>query len=123
MDGTRKPLWMLKKQPFRKYLKNYSIYFPNCFCAPQKSFEDIFWNVPNWKNLKFFQYKNFELFFLRKKHGCVEWVVWSIFRLGFKPRKGRLFDQNFISLPPKNTIAHPITHTPPKPPTHPSPLI
>ena len=44
-----------KKHPFRKYLENYSIFFPDCFWSPQKSFEDIFWNVPNWKNRKFFQ--------------------------------------------------------------------
>ena len=42
-----------KKQPFQNYLKNFSIFFPNCFCAPQKSLEDIFWNVTNWKNSKF----------------------------------------------------------------------
>ena len=53
-----------KKQPFRKYLRNYQTSFPDCFCAPQKSFKDIFRNVPNWKNRIFFYVKNFEQFFL-----------------------------------------------------------
>ena len=52
-----------KKQRFRKYLRNYSTSFPDCFCAPQKSFKDIFRNVPNWKNRIFFYVKNFEQFF------------------------------------------------------------
>ena len=44
-----------KKHAFQEYLKNYSIFFPDCFWSPQKSFEDIFWNFQNWKNRKFFQ--------------------------------------------------------------------
>ena len=45
------------KNPFQEYLKNYSIFFPDCFWSPQKSFKDIFWNFPNWKNRKFFHSK------------------------------------------------------------------
>ena len=53
-----------KKRRFRKYLRNYSTTFPDCFCAQQKSFKDIFRNVPNWKHRKFVYVKNFEQFFL-----------------------------------------------------------
>ena len=46
-----------KKHAFQEYLKNYSIFFPDCFWSPQKTFEDIFWKFPNWKNRKFFHSK------------------------------------------------------------------
>ena len=31
-----------KKHAFQEYLKNYSTFFPDCFCSPQKNFKDIF---------------------------------------------------------------------------------
>ena len=46
-----------KKHTFQEYFKNYSIFFPDCFWSPQKSFEDIFWNFLNWKNRKIFHLK------------------------------------------------------------------
>ena len=30
-----------------KYSQNYSMFFPDSFWSPEKSPEDIFWNVPN----------------------------------------------------------------------------
>ena len=51
-------LWKSRKKPtFQEYLKNYSIFFSDCFWSPQKSFEDISWNFPNWKNRKIFHLK------------------------------------------------------------------
>ena len=32
------------------------MFFPDSFWSPEKSPEDIFWNVPNWKSRKFFQW-------------------------------------------------------------------
>ena len=46
-----------KKHGFWKYLKNYSIFFLDCFWSPQKTFEDIFRKFPNWKNRKIFHSK------------------------------------------------------------------
>ena len=38
------------------FLKNYSIFFPSCFFAPYKSFEDIFWEkLEKNKNFKICQ--------------------------------------------------------------------
>ena len=37
------------------FLKNYSIFFPSCFEAPYKSFEDIFWEKIKKKNVKKFR--------------------------------------------------------------------
>ena len=46
-----------KKHPFWKFLENCPIFFPDCFCSPQKSSKHIFRNIPNWKIWKFFHSK------------------------------------------------------------------
>ena len=99
MDGmgrTGRSFWSRKKQPFRNFMETYFIFFPACFWSPQKYFEDILLNIPNWKNLIFFSPKKYLHFFLTKKSGCVKLVVWSIFQYWFTLRwaKVNIFVKN-----------------------------
>ena len=61
------PIGGRKKQPLWKYLENCSIFFPDCFWSPQKSFEDIFFGIFQIGKIEKFSIQKFRTLFFKEK--------------------------------------------------------